>query len=145
MKGPRQRLRNTFVDCVSFTTAAPKLHFELVWTVASDDLDLEVTEPNGDTINYLTPVSSNGHLEQNNGRGGCGKFLVAGESIVFESLAEAGQYSITVKNSGRCPKTGVINRFAVYALRVFVDGQVAFRTVQRAVGVNYSRSYQFNL
>lgn len=138
-----ERRNSPLSDCVSFRAKAPKMHVEYVWTFASDDFDLQVTTPSGAVINTENKRGGKGRLVKNIGAQKCRFITHARESIVFNDAFDAGKYVIRITNSGRCPRLPGKNPFALYAVRVFVDGQVIFRTAGRAIGKTFQEDYDF--
>lgn len=141
--GPKETRNEALIDCVSFRTKAPTLHIELVWTRASDDLDLEVTEPNGSVINVANPISETGNkiptIDGGADNSLCGYVKVSRESIVYDDKAQSGRYTIRVKTAGRCPKVGDKNRFAIFVVKVYVNGQHYDESHGQALGKNFKQ------
>lgn len=105
-------------SCVSFLTRNPELLIELFWD-SSDDLDLTLTEPDGDIIAKGNPKSELGKLNNDNNVAGCGIVPVGKEAIFYRkgTPIETGTYQINVKHFNNCG-----NGPTKWTLRVILKG-----------------------
>jgi hypothetical protein len=121
VRGPRNQGFGEY-----FTLAAPEdclatgsIQATLRWH-SDDDLDLEVTDPFGDTVAYYNPtVPSGGFLDVDANVGVCGQNVPpAVENIVWpDGQAPAGSFTVRVREYNLC--TGVS---PTWNLVVLVDG-----------------------
>lgn len=92
-------------DCVAYETRYPMVLVELQWD-SSDDLDLELVEPDGDLVNRGNPESEAGRLNNDNNVGACGIVPAGKEAIIYDSrkraLIESGKYTVTVRHFNNC-------------------------------------------
>lgn len=107
-------------DCLSFRTRNPKVLVELSWN-SSDDLDLEVTEPDGELVTREAPEGDSGRLNNDNNVGACGMIPAGKEAVIYEQMLEiaSGDYTATIKHFNNCGDGPTRWR-----LRVIVDGDV---------------------
>ena len=111
---------NPNVDCVSITSSAPTMLFELYWDT-SRDLDLIVREPNGQEVSFRNPNSpSGGRHVVDAGAEGCGKVVVGREIISYSpsSSPQLGTYTVTMRHGRRCESVDEYN------LSILVNGNV---------------------
>lgn len=103
------------------TTGQGALEFVLRWTIAAD-LDLAVTDPNGNTINWqATESPTGGTLDSSQGNDFCTTLSEQPqETIAWEADAPAGNYSLQVTHSLPCETSGAVP----FILDVLVDGEV---------------------
>lgn len=109
-------------NCVAFRTTAPAIHVQLVWD-AKDDFDLELTEPDGDKLNFRNPRTERGKLNGDNNVKTCEPGLLAGrENIVYFPAPdiEIGRYVVTITHFSRCSMDPV-----GWRLRVMKNGVVS--------------------
>lgn len=99
----RVTTRDTFNDCVSFRTNTPKAAIELRW-FGADDLDIVVTEPNGDVLDSTNPTSTNGRLVFDVGSPTCDTIRAGREVVVYDDAITPGVYTISIVRKVRCPQ-----------------------------------------
>jgi hypothetical protein len=89
------------------------LNFALAWG-SKDDLDLHVTCPGGNTVNFISKIECGGtlDLDANNAKGK--KIEDPVENIVFET-AETGLYKVKVRMP--VSRTKVVQSFTLHVLR----------------------------
>lgn len=95
------RRNNRLNDCVSFQVNAPKVHVEFVWLRSGDDFGIQVKGPTSDVVKRTSPTTRNGRLLRDDGVDGCERIDVAGESVVFDTAAATGNYTVNILHSGR--------------------------------------------
>lgn len=108
-------------DCVAFRTTAPAIHIELTWDT-QDDLDLEITEPDGDVLYHKNTKTEYGKLNQDNNAGFCGTPLLFGrENAVYfpDPNIEAGEYKVRVIHFKKCG-----NRPTNWFMTIVINGAV---------------------
>lgn len=90
-------------DCVSFRPRPNSLMIELEW-VGRDDLDLFVKEPNGDVISKFNRKSDKGTFKLDVNAGQCfnRRRLSGKERAFYESTADSGTYTVTVRHFENC-------------------------------------------
>jgi hypothetical protein len=76
----------------------------------TDDLDLGVTDPKGDTVTFFNPTSPSGGLLDADANAGCESSAQSPIEHIFwrSSQAPTGTYTISVKLFSRCGGTGSI-------------------------------------
>lgn len=112
-------------DCISMRVVASRLQLELTWN-NTDDIDISVTEPSGDTIGLgMTESSTGGRFNKDNGVNRCSRREMPGEmtretvSYDFEDMVESGTYRVLVKQVTSCGSSA-----AAYKVRAVVNGVV---------------------
>eukprot|EP00177_Eucheuma_denticulatum_P008287 GFKZ01015076.1.p1 GENE.GFKZ01015076.1~~GFKZ01015076.1.p1 ORF type:complete len:329 (+),score=15.40 GFKZ01015076.1:302-1288(+) len=91
-------------DCVAFRTVAPLLQIQARWD-SRDDFDLEVMEPDGTIIDWVTPRSNSGRLNGDNNVGLCASDLPRGRENVRYNLNSAiptGTYTVRLNHFSQC-------------------------------------------
>ena len=120
-----------------------EIRVTLVWGT-DDDLDLYVTDPNGDTIAYFNPsVPSGGTLDRDDNVGQCGTDPEPGgvENVFWPDTPAppSGTYTVGVNSYADCAPPG-----AAYTLQVFVGGtlvQTQTGTVSQSETDTYTFTY----
>lgn len=105
-------------DCVSFVTSSPDLLFQLTWDTF-DNLDLEVTEPDGDVLNRDNRRTQSGTL--NSSVIVCGSPPPGKESAVYRSFTP-GSYRIGVMHTTDCGYASETK----FQFTVVLNGKVVF-------------------
>lgn len=107
-------------DCVSFRAVAARVVVELRW-YSGDDLDLVVTEPDGDKVGVWKRSSESGMLWADEGVDMCGVGNMSGEKAVWQvaELVQSGRYRVKVKVGGLCEQGG-----AKWTVGVSVGGKM---------------------
>lgn len=120
-------------DCVAFRTTAPTIHVELTWDT-NDQLDMELTEPDGDVLNRATNARTEaGKVNELDGDSVCAKRFTQGkENIVYfpGGPIEEGMYSVKVIHYASCR-----GDLTSWKLRVLFNGdEQAVYSGQSSVG-----------
>lgn len=128
--GELREVRNTTRRnaCVSFRTTAPAIQVSLLWDTA-DDLDLEITEPDGEVLTFRNRRSASGKLNADNNVGKCEAMVIGGrENVLYfpDAPIEDGRYFVRVRHFRKC-RPGDVK----YVLRVVINGRV--RTIKSGV------------
>lgn len=127
-------MTNTDVDCISFRVFRPRVEVRLTWA-ARDDLDLEVVQPNGNTMFYGTPRTTNGLFVRDVNGDRCALARLGGDEAVVLWPSEDGvngQYFIRVRRFRRCETKTSETKFTVVAR---VNGVETLRE-SRSIGAN---------
>lgn len=106
-------------DGADLVVAEGRVRVTLIWD-NDDDLDLYVTDPNGDRVTYFnTSVPSGGTLDRDDNVGVCGSDAEVGgvENIVWPTAAPPGTYTVELSQYHNC-STGTP---AGYTIEVYVD------------------------
>lgn len=109
-------------DCVAFRTLAPYLQIQATWD-SGDDFDLEVTEPDGDTVDFFEPRSEAGRLNGDNSSKNCNSTLTFGrENILYDTTRpiQRGLYTVRLTHLVKCGPGRTS-----WTLRVMMNGQLA--------------------
>lgn len=121
-------------DCVAFRTLAPFLQIQAVWNSA-DDFDLDLEEPDGDVIDFLTPRSKAGRLNGDNNLSSCNSTLTFGrENILYDTdrPIEVGTYRVRLVHLRKCQR-----KRTKWTLRVSMNGVVVhFKSGFSSAGKN---------
>ncbi|HEC10640.1 MAG TPA: hypothetical protein ENI86_13920, partial [Acidimicrobiales bacterium] len=108
----------------------------LLWD-SGDDLDLYVTDPNGEQIYFDAPNSSSGGFLDVDDRGGdCTEAVTRAENVFWETGAPSGTYTVEVQNFEACGDS------AVARLQVRVGGELV---VDRGVNVGVDGPITFTV
>ena len=103
---------------VTTSVGTGDVQITLTWQEEAD-LDLYVTDPNGDTVYYAnTTIPSGGELDRDNK---CSNFVMGQPENVFwpESGAPSGTYTVSVNYFGDCEDAGSVE----YTVRTVVMGE----------------------
>lgn len=109
--------------CVAFRTVAPKMLIDLTWN-SSSDLELSLTEPNGNTIDRLNPISAatGGKLIRTFNSNPCSQYSTGQEQIAYppKRTLLGPQYKLEIRHRRNC---GIGT--TVYALNILINGKKA--------------------
>lgn len=103
-----------------------ELRITLVWDT-DDDLDLYVTDPNGDQVDWTNPVVvSGGELDRDDNVGVCGVDAEPGgvENIIWDTNPPLGTYTVELANYNDCDFGVTAN----YTIEVYFEGALITST-----------------
>lgn len=131
------------LECLSFKTVDPNLHFELTWNT-DDNLDLSVTEPSGATLSPTNLESATGRHNAKTNDDLCGLITVGREQVRYlrDPGADSGTYGISVSVKNKCS-----NKPIELVMSIYSEGKVLSSKSSMlggsASGVAYTDSYDF--
>jgi hypothetical protein len=126
---------------VQIIPGAGQVTIRLTWAT-TDDLDLHVTEPNGEEIWYQNRASDTGGALDVDANAGCSNTTTAPVENVFWTRGSAplGEYRVRVHVYADCDDVPPV----AFRLRIVVDGQVVFDATQTLEGQGDDFTFAFN-
>ncbi len=129
-----------FSDTATLTVGLGVVEIVLEWS-GSADLDLWVTDPNGETVRYDSDASTGGHLDDDANKDCEASAPSPPETIAWPAgAAPLGEYTITVDYWTECG-AGAVN----FTVTATVNGEVVFSDSGNLAGSGESYEASFSV